>query len=331
MIFFSASWLCNQLQNASSAVEYVSWLTASIFSVLAVFTIFLSHQFQSHTSEMIKVTWKLKEAVTKKNSADFNQLLNDFSYFSNSPEVIKKSINTSRVVLYTLIPIWIVSCLAISLDIGAKYKGSFPIISIILIVITTSLFIFFSVELLGILKSLTNEGNKEIPIKSIEQLKDLNKISGIGFEVQNILSLEQPRFEILINEDEPFAKVRITRKYGFYNFYLLLTIEFGRNTVNIGTIIDTIGTEVNLKILAEEQESLNKFYESLNVCIARNFFTIIIGNNRYTFKSNYNEDENDSLPRKIEYTIGESVEWPPSNSIIKKLMENKFIIDVEMK
>ncbi|MGR5973188.1 hypothetical protein ACT7CX_18535 [Bacillus cereus] len=59
-------WLYVQFDGGSDAVEYISWLTAAIFSVLAVFTIFLAHQYQSNTSESFKIIWKIKEAARKK-------------------------------------------------------------------------------------------------------------------------------------------------------------------------------------------------------------------------------------------------------------------------
>lgn len=327
-------WICKQFQDASSVIEYISWLTASIFSVLAVFTIFLAHQFQIHTSELIKVLWKLKEVTKefdKENSkGDFAQLLNDFKYFSKSPEVIEQSIITSRVVLNILIPIWILSGLSLSSKVGIESQTDYPVLSVILIVTITGLFIYFSLKLLDILDRLTKEGNDDIPIKTIEQLKDIKKLKDSGFQINNILQLEQLRLEIFINDEEPFASIRSLRNYGFYNFYILLTIECNRRVINIGFFIREENKQVKLEVQEKEQEELNKFFEEKNISNAQSYFTIITDGVYYTFRAELQKPTEDGeLPLEVEYILGEKVNWSASRNILKRIEEFKQVISVD--
>jgi hypothetical protein len=136
------SWIITQLHEAASAVEYVSWITAGIFAVLAVFTIFLAHQFQTNTSESVKIAWKIRQSIKEKQSDGLKELFQDFRYFSNIPKVITSSLGISKFIIYFLAYVWGFSGLAkIVEEIKEKENSTFPFFALLLIGGSTILFI----------------------------------------------------------------------------------------------------------------------------------------------------------------------------------------------
>jgi hypothetical protein len=327
------TWICKQFQDASSVIEYVSWLTASIFSVLAVFTIFLAHQFQSHTSELIKVTWRLRESSkslkNEESHEEFSQLLHDFEYFSKSPAVLQQAIIISKVVLRILIPIWFVSALSISSEVGMESQSSFPLVSVLMIVAITGLFIYFSFMLLDILDRLTKEGNDDVAIKTLQDFKDVANLKESGFNMENIFKLEQLRFEILLNDEEPLASTRVVRKHGFYNFYILLSIDCNRKLINIGSRVNDINNEIRLYISGTEQEKINQFFEDNNIGTAKAYITLFTEERSLSFKADSNfSNEDGDFPLEVQFSIGERIDYTPPRNIVSELKKENRITSI---
>ena len=254
----------NQLILANETVEYTSWLTASIFSVLSVFTIFLSHQYQNHTAELKKIVWKMRNNIKKKDSNEFEQNVVDFEYLSKTPKVLMKAVRTSIIVLYALVPVWFVSGLSTLLFI-LNQEGATHYLSLLLTVIVTSLFIFFSIRLASILNQLsdTEEDDK---ISTIKDLFNVKHLVEKNFNIQKLLEMNNTKWNFLLSGSEPYTKVKIDSEYGIYNFSLLLHVETTTgNEMYISTPINlqangTFPEELQLDLTEQHRRDIQRFF-----------------------------------------------------------------------
>src|SRR5699024_10377285 len=111
-----------QLLDAGEVITYVSWLTGSIFAALAILTLFLAYQFQINTSALIKIISDLIDSSQNNDIKRFKSSIIAFDHHSKSPKVVKMAITTVRITILCFIPIWIISGIALAIQI--EYKGS---------------------------------------------------------------------------------------------------------------------------------------------------------------------------------------------------------------
>lgn len=252
-----------QLKLANETVEYTSWLTASIFSVLSVFTIFLSHQYHNHTAELEKLIWKMRDNIKRKEPIEFEQNVVDFEYLSKTPNILKKAVRTSTIVLIILIPVWGVSGLSRLIYILDE-DGTTHYLSLVLITIVTGLFIFFSIRLANILKQLSEpeEANK---ISTIKDLLNAKNLFEKNFDIPNLFALNNTKWNFLLSGSSPYSKVKIDNEYGMYNYSLILYIDTISCEMYISTPIllqenGTLPKELQLDLTEQERIDIQRFF-----------------------------------------------------------------------
>ncbi|MCM3441415.1 hypothetical protein ACUIJN_19355 [Metabacillus halosaccharovorans] len=278
----------NQLILANETVEYTSWLTASIFSVLGVFTIFLSHQYQNHTSELKKLIWKMRNNVKRNDPSEFEQNVVDFEYFSKTPKVLMKAIRTSLIVLWTLVPIWVIAGLSTFFFIFEK-EGAPHYLSLFLTVIVTGLFIFFSIRLAIILNNLSDTEEEGTKILTVKELFNAKNLVEKNFDIQRLLNMNNATWHFLISGNAPYAKVKIDSEYGIFNCSSLLFIEATGYEVYLSVHIlppvnETLPKELELSLEEQQRINIQRFFNQMTVNQMIVSQVILIENTYYYFK-----------------------------------------------
>ncbi|MGG0237188.1 hypothetical protein [Bacillus rhizoplanae] len=284
----------NQLILANETVEYTSWLTASIFSVLGVFTIFLSHQYQNHTSELKKLIWKMRNNVKREDPSEFEQNVVDFEYFSKTPKVLMKAVRTSIIVLWTLIPIWFISGLSTFFTILNK-KGTTHYLSLFLTIIVTGLFIYFSIRLAFILNNLSDTEEEGTKILTTTELFDVKHLVEKNFDVPKLLEMNNTTWHFLLSGSEPYSKVKIDSEYGVYNYSSLLYIEATGYEVYISTPIalqanGTLPKELKLTLADQQRINIQRFFYGVHVNQMTVSQIILVEGTYYYFKGQISKE-----------------------------------------
>ncbi|MDP1421155.1 hypothetical protein Q8G35_22940 [Peribacillus simplex] len=314
----------NQLILANETVEYTSWLTASIFSVLGVFTIFLSHQYQNHTSELKKLIWKMRNNVKREDPSEFEQNVVDFEYFSKTPKVLMKAIQTSIIVLWILVPIWFISGLSTFFTILNK-KGTTHYLSLFLTIIVTGLFIFFSIRLAIILNNLSDTEEEGTKILNIKELFNAKHLVEKNFDIPKLLKMNNTTWHFLLSGSEPYSKVKIESEYGVYNYSSLLYIEATGYEVYISTPIalqenGTLPKELNLTLTDQQRINIQRFFYEVHVNQMTVSQVILVEGTYYCFKGQISREgdlitvnvmeprNNIDLPTEIEQDFKSNVQ-----------------------
>ncbi|AIY78384.1 TPA: hypothetical protein ACLQU7_001505 [Bacillus tropicus] len=320
------NWLSTQFNGGSEAVEYISWLTAAIFSVLAVFTIFLAHQYQSNTSELFKIIWKIKEAAKKKEKNNFGQLLEDFNYLSGIPNVVVKSIQTCQIVIYSLVAIWIFSGISILVNKSFNKQGEFQYILFLLILSITIIFVFFSIRLLHIIKQITNEGNNELKIKDNKQLKDLNLLHELNYPVVEIIKFDNISWNLNIINDDPHLEAYVSRDYGFNNCHTLISIHCNKSTIYLGFNLNNEKLDHDLDLEPQIKKRLNKFFTENNISTCRIHICYILNTHLFSYAAKVD------LPAEESYSfqITDETSWNPPSTIKKRLLQEGTIAELNI-
>ena len=284
----------NQLILANETVEYTSWLTASIFSVLGVFTIFLSHQYQNHTSELKKLIWKMRNNVKRNDPSEFEQNVVDFEYFSKTPKVLMKAVRTSLIVLCVLLPIWVVAGVSTFFFILEK-EGTIHYLSLFLTVIVTGLFIFFSIRLATILNSLSDTEEEGTKILTVKELFNAKNLVEKNFDMPKLLAMNNTTWNFLILGSEPYSKVKIDSEYGVYNYSSLLCIEATGYEVYISTPIAlqenvTLPKELILTLTAQQRINIQRFFSEVPVNQMTVSLVFFVKGTNYYFKGQISKD-----------------------------------------
>jgi hypothetical protein len=260
-----------QLILAEETIEYTSWLTASIFSVLGVFTIFLSHQYQNHTSELKKLIWMMKNNVLKEDKDEFAQKVVDFEYFSKTPEVLLKAVKTSIIVLWIIVPVWFVGGLSkFFLIESTEGEGPSHYLSLFLIAVVTGLFIFFSIRLIIILSKLSAPEDKGTKILSILDLFNAKNLKEKNFHLSNIFKMNDINWNILISGEEPYSQIRLTSDYGIYNLSSLVFIEATGYEIYLSTPLTLhngvkLPTEVDFYLDEQQCIDIQRFFLEVGI------------------------------------------------------------------
>jgi hypothetical protein len=292
----------NQLKVAEETIEYTSWLTASIFSVLGVFTIFLSHQYQNHTSELIKLIWNMKNNVLKMDKAEFTQNILDFDFFSKTPKVLSQAVKTSKVVIWILIPVWSIACFSMICKIS-MFKGQKHYLSMFLILVVTALFIFFSVKLLTILSKLSRTDEDGREITNVIELFNIKNLSIKNFNLNHFLVMDQVSWNFLILGEEPFTRVQVKSEYGVYNYLSLLYIDGLDHELYLSANINLkenneLPKENNLTLDAQQRVDLSRYFSHADIAQARISMIISFDEHYLYFKCSL-EKEHHSYRIKI--------------------------------
>lgn len=304
------SWIITQLDEAASAVEYVSWITAGIFAVLAVFTIFLAHQFQTNTSESVKIAWKIRQSIKEKQPDGLKELFQDFRYFSNIPKVITSSLDISKFIIYFLAYVWGFSSLAkIVEEIKDKENSTFPYFAILLIGGSTILFVIFAKKLVQTIMQITTKDNEELVFKNIEEIKSLSKLDESGFLINNAISLDDLSWNFKVLDDDPYLEITVKRKFGLLDFAVMLNVTHPNFNIFLGTKITTTDEILELSFSEQTSSALNRIFTEENITICTYQLCLFINNKTYSFLLNPLIDT--SAPKIIRLKLGTQTNWDP--------------------
>lgn len=324
-------WICTQFQNASTVVEYVSWITASIFAVLAVFTIFLAHQYETNTSQLFKISWEFKNAIKVEDKEKFKDLVQQFLYFSKNPTIVIETINSIKKVIYFLVCIWLLSCLSMISIYIVDSIGNFQIISYILIISSTFLFTYFSIKMLEIIDNLINKQNSNyFQINDAKEIMDLSHLDSKGFDVETIIRLINPKWTIQILSSDPHIRVYYSDEIGFSNYHVLLTF-FGKDKkIILGSYIDSNKNMKELEITSEKPK-LNIFFNEEKYKICDISMAIFVNNKTFTYKLKNIQSKESDYPKKVEFGIEGIEEWTPPQVEKDILIESGRVEKVRIK
>lgn len=323
--------LKNQLILANETVEYTSWLTASIFSVLGVFTIFLSHQYQNHTSELKKLIWKMRNNVKRNDPSEFEQNVVDFEYFSKTPKVLMKAVRTSLIVLWTLVPIWIIAGLSTFFSI-LNEEGAVHYLSLVLTVIVTGLFIFFSIRLAIILNNLSDTEEEGTKILTVKELFNAKHLVEKNFDLPKLLVMNNTTWNFLLSGNAPYAKIKIDSEYGIYNCSFLLFIEATGYEIYLGAPIlppanETLPKELQLNLTEQQRMDLLRFFHQVQTTRLTASQVVLIEGKYYYFTGNVRKQEEQitmdikekretfDIPREIEQDLKANVQFVDINKL----------------
>lgn len=321
-VFF---WIVTQLQEASDAVEYVSWITAGIFAVLAVFSIFLAHQFQTNTTESIKIIWKIRQSIKDKQTDGLKELFQDFRYFSNIPEVITASLGISKFIIYCLAVIWGVSGLSkIAGEINDPNNSTVPWLGLLLIAVSTVLFIGFSHKLVKTISTITNEDNNALTFKNIEEIKSYKVLNKNKYPIENVIFLDNLLWKFDILNDEPFLDTEIERNFGFSDFAIMVNITHPSFNVLLGTTITTINEKIEIEFTDQTKSTLNKIFSEENLSICTYFICFYICDKAYAYEL-ISEIKGDPIPKSIRLKLGTKTNWEPPIIQKSKLLNGEKV------
>ena len=211
--------LLSQFSQASDVIEYVSFLTAAIFSVLTFFSIFLAHQYTDNISRLRKLTGQFQEIINNTYKSELKPIINDIKYYSNMPSVVKDSIEHIKISIITLMIIWGASALALLAKEAYTDKGV-QVISIVLIISISILFIYFCRNLIKVLDAIKNgENDNIIDEKSLLNLNEL--VSKELVKAEDVIHIEEISIEI--NRDN--INIELHKNYDFHHYYIVLNIS----------------------------------------------------------------------------------------------------------
>lgn len=315
----------NQLNNASVVVEYVSWLTASIFSVMGILTVFIIFQYQNFTTELQKITWRYKEIINKgiPNINEIAEQIDEFQYFSQKSSVVKDASHLVSILLNTLILLWVICGLAMLL----KYSivdGKFQLISIVLVLITTLLFVSLSIGLLKMLRKITDPTGG-LNFKKSDDLRDVTLLQDKEYDIENLFLMEFNEIHLIINNFEPYLIVNFLRNIRYFKYQLLISLESEDVKVYFGTNIDQInGKRVDFNISRSDQESLNRLLELTEMELFEVHVTILINNEIISYNAEINSSEVDDYPKYYKFRVLTTEKWTPPNQIVHYFKDNNF-------
>ncbi|MFV2048487.1 hypothetical protein ACEWK1_14045 [Metabacillus sp. YM-086] len=276
-----------QLIHSEETVEYTSWLTASIFSVLGVFTIFLSHQYQNHTSEMMKLIYNMKKNVEKENEAEFEQNVIDFEYLSKTPKVLLKAVRVSIIVLWFLTPVWLIAG-ASKFMVILESKGETHYLSLILTFVVTGLFIFFSISLAHILSKLSSPEDNGVKILTPTDLFNAINLSDKNFDITKLMKLNNINWNFLITGTEPYTQIKLINKYGIFNCSSLIYMEATGYDIYLSSPL-VLGNDLqlpkenNFELSEQERVDLQRFFLNVPTNQIRVSHIILVNNRYYYF------------------------------------------------
>ncbi|MGG3181754.1 hypothetical protein ABEQ41_26295 [Priestia megaterium] len=323
-------WIIHQLQWASNSVEYVSWITAGIFAVLAIFTIFLAHQYQTNTSESVKIVWKIRQGIKNKQKESLRELFQDFHYFSNIPEEIESSLNISIFIIRWLAGVWGVSGLAMIVNEIMEKHSSFPVLSILLLTVTTALFIGFSTKLINTIKKVTSNENTGLAFKNIEEIKNIQLLKEKDFRVDNIIELEDLKFHFEVFGEDPYIEASLKRKFGFTSFSLMLDISHSKFHFLLGIPINNMDEKIEITLKDETKEILNRIFTEYNLDLCSKHLCFLIGNDIHSYKVK-SVSKGEPFPTDIELEIAQKNLWEPPIPEKERLLSGEEIELIDLR
>lgn len=316
------NWSCiwSKIKAASEVVEYVSWVSASIFAVLAIFTIFLAYQFQTNVADSRKMIWNMREGLRKKNKEDLIAAREEFTFLQTKLDYITNSIQVVKDIIGYLIYIWVICGIAMMAEHSYSNEHGFNPLKLFLILSITALFVYFALELIKIIKRLSS-ADEENEVYTVGNIYSLQKLKSYNWVSKDIVNIMDPSFEFIISGDQPLSQVFIKQSVVFNEFGILLSIVSVDSTLYVGTYIDNENKKNLIEIeitSSSDRELLNRFMNEGQYMVADISLSILIGKEYLHYKAVSNSQLEGTLPFSIKFVIDEQIvnSWLPPRAVL---------------
>jgi len=258
--------LISQIGGASSAVEYVSWLSGFMFMILSIITVFLAFQFQSNVSESKKIIFKLREKILRRTeAAEIVTLLEDFKYYATPSSIFEQSSSVSRVLLKFLIGIWVICGISRAIQDGYNTDTGVVWLGWILDVSITGLFVYLSLKLLQIIDNIDVIDEKKTKNQSsIIDVMNVPSLVNEGIPIDGVMTVSNIQWMLQFRAERPTTKIRVSREIAFDGYFAVLGLRSPQAHVYMGMSIENInesaGEAIQLAIGPSDQDELNKLF-----------------------------------------------------------------------
>ncbi|WP_339305304.1 hypothetical protein NST33_23555 [Paenibacillus sp. FSL L8-0435] len=256
--FFEYVW--SLLVDSSDVVEYVGWITASIFAIIAVFSIFLAFQFQVNVSDSGKLIGKMREVFKNRKIEDLINVREEFISVNSKFVIVTNAVDITQRVIKFLIGIWSVSGLSVLARESFSDDMGFNLIRFCLIASVTILFLYFVSKLSQIISDFSSTEAEKNQIYNQEDLCDIEKLIPMRIDVTDIIYLSNPAFSFSTWGDEPYVETSIEQNVVFSNFNILLTIISEEVQIFIGASIKNPKKSTSVLFSSlNDREKINQF------------------------------------------------------------------------
>lgn len=256
--FFEYVW--SLLVDSSDVVEYVGWITASIFAIIAVFSIFLAFQFQVNVSDSGKLIGKMREVFKNRKIEDLINVREEFISVNSKFVIVTNAVDITQRVIKFLIGIWSVSGLSVLARESFSDDMRFNLIRFCLIASVTILFLYFVSKLSQIISDFSSTEAEKNQIHNQEDLCDIEKLIPMRIDITDIIYLSNPSFSFTTWGDEPYVESSIEQNVVFSNFNILLTIISEEAQIFIGASIKNPKKSTSVLFSSlNDREKINQF------------------------------------------------------------------------
>ncbi|MBM6385238.1 MAG: hypothetical protein JSY10_14820 [Paenibacillus sp.] len=320
------------LKDASEVVEYVSWVTASIFAIVAVLSIFLAFQFQMNITESGKLIWKLKETIRNKKVENFEIIKEEFLYVHSKVNIVSNIINITRRVIWGIIIVWSISCLSMLARYSVSENYGFNIIRLVLILMVSVIFIYYVVKFSRLIKVLSVTEAEKNRIFTQNDLFDSEKLISLNCNRNDIVALSKPSFHFLLMGENPYVELYIRQTTCFNNFKVALSINNDQSSIIVIGQIKSLSDNQTLAIDSSiTRERINKFFSERVYIGADISISVLIGEEFSHYKGIvYDSFSSNNYHNQFVVNIGELItnSWSPPIRVIEALKNEKDKVSV---
>ncbi|WP_426333199.1 hypothetical protein ACN9MH_21760 [Paenibacillus silvae] len=323
--FFQYVW--SLLVDASDVVEYVGWITASIFAIIAVFSIFLAFQFQVNVSDSGKLIGKMREVIKNRKVEDLTNVREEFISVNSKFVIVTNAVDITQRVIKFLIGIWSVSGLSVLASDSFSNVVGFNLIRFCLIASVTILFLYFVSKLSQIISDFSSTEAEKNQIHNQEDLCDIEKLIPMRVDITDIIYLSNPAFIFSTWGDEPYVEASIEQDVVFSNFNILLTIISDEAQIFIGASIKNPEKSTSIIISSvNDREKINQFLFECGFTSSDISITISTGNMLRHYMAQVEVLNEDNYKITMGTQINNS--WSPPSDKLDLLRQGQGFISV---
>lgn len=313
------------LVDSSDVVEYVGWITASIFAIIAVFSIFLAFQFQVNVSDSGKLIGKMREVIKNRKIEDLTNVREEFINVNYKFVIVTNAVNITQRVIKFLIGIWIVSGVSVLAKESFSDDVGFNLIRFGLIASVTTLFLYFVSRLSQIINDFSSTEAEKNQIHNQEDLCDIVKLIPMSIDITDIIYLSDPAFNFSTWGDEPYVETSIEQNVVFSNFNILLTIISDQVQIFIGASIKNPNKSTSVLFSSlNDREMINKFLFEYGFTSSDISITISVGDKLKHYVAQIEVLDEDNYKISMGTEIINS--WSPPSDKIDLLRQGKDFV-----
>ncbi|SES13104.1 hypothetical protein [Salipaludibacillus aurantiacus] len=214
--------------NSKDAVEYASWITASVIAIIAFTTIFLGQYYDRKSYKIQEIIYKFK-SIDFQNSKELYDFITEYKFLLNNDSAFIKAKNIyfQACIVFTLV--WLVNYFYF------LYLYC-SLLDRLIVLVATFAFIYFVWAVNDIFKDMENktEGKyKNLP--SIADLLNLGNCTSNYSSRTDLFSLADIKYHITVNMDDNSIDFKYISELPIHNFSICLPIKIGNYEIYIYT------------------------------------------------------------------------------------------------